>query len=131
MSDALLDTHVWFWLLTGNDRLPARTFQFMQEAETLSLCPISIYEVALKARTGKWDGMTREKLHGLMHESRKNGIELRAQDGETMMVAGFLDWTHRDPWDRLIAATALKQEAILVSADTAFDAVPGLERFWE
>lgn len=37
----------------------------------------------------------------------------------------MLDWPHRDPFDRLIAATAVELRCSLVSKDTAFDALDG------
>ena len=42
---------------------------------------------------------------------------------------GLLDWEHRDPWDRLLAAQARLQDCTLVSADAVFD-VLGLARLW-
>jgi len=36
---------------------------------------------------------------------------------------------HKDPFDRLIAATALIEQLTLVSADVAFDAY-GVTRLW-
>jgi len=45
--------------------------------------------------------------------------------------ASLLDWSHRDPFDRMIAATALELQAPLVSMDRVFDGVTGLERLWE
>ena len=43
--------------------------------------------------------------------------------------AGRMNWSHRDPFDRMIAATALSGGDILISADTAFDTLP-LRRVW-
>jgi PIN domain nuclease of toxin-antitoxin system len=45
-------------------------------------------------------------------------------------VAGSLDWPHRDPFDRLLAATALINGWPLISADPAFDRLTGLRRVW-
>ena len=44
--------------------------------------------------------------------------------------AGALPDLHRDPFDRLIAATALVHGWVLISADTAFDTLTGLRRIW-
>ncbi|MDB5664571.1 MAG: domain nuclease [Cypionkella sp.] len=44
--------------------------------------------------------------------------------------AGLLDWDHRDPFDRILAATALAGGMDFISADTAFDTIPGLRRIW-
>jgi PIN domain nuclease of toxin-antitoxin system len=45
-------------------------------------------------------------------------------------LAGALDWEHRDPFDRILAAQAIMEGAVLVSKDTAFDTAPGLRRVW-
>lgn len=57
---------------------------------------------------------------------------LRAQGGvvapytATMaMLAGGMDWAHRDPFDRMIAATAIEMMCPLVSTDGAFDDLTG------
>ena len=39
------------------------------------------------------------------------------------MTAGLQSWEHRDPFDRLIAATALRMNVPLLSADAVFDGV--------
>ena len=38
-------------------------------------------------------------------------------------------WSHRDPFDRMIAAVALQERVAVVSADVVFEAV-GVERVW-
>jgi PIN domain nuclease of toxin-antitoxin system len=38
-------------------------------------------------------------------------------------MAGTMEWTHRDPFDRLLAASALRGRISIVSADSVFDAV--------
>ena len=48
-----------------------------------------------------------------------------------MTHAATLDWTERDPWDRIVAATALDAaEGRVVTRDRAFDALPAIERIW-
>lgn len=41
-------------------------------------------------------------------------------------MAARLDWAHRDPFDRFIAATAITERLTLVSADAAFDDLRGM-----
>ena len=36
-----------------------------------------------------------------------------------------MDWPHRDPFDRVIAATATELACAVVSRDTAFDTLEG------
>jgi PIN domain nuclease of toxin-antitoxin system len=44
-------------------------------------------------------------------------------DAAIAILAAKLDWSHRDPFDRLIAATAMQLKAALISSDAAFDAL--------
>lgn len=130
MTAALLDTHAWFWLFTGEKRLPDAAVKAVEEAETAFVCSISVYEIARKAQLGTWPEMDCDALDRLARASVKAGIEILPASPEAMIVAGFLDWRHRDPWNRLIAGMALERAAMLISADAAFDAAPGLKRVW-
>jgi PIN domain nuclease of toxin-antitoxin system len=39
-------------------------------------------------------------------------------------------WGHRDPFDRMVAAQAILEGAVSVSADRVFDTAPGVRRLW-
>ena len=130
MSRVLLDTHVWVWLFNGDRPIPPKAAASLENSDTVLISAISAYEIARKIKLGKWPEMSAERLEILFAHSKEARMEIIAPDVADMRRAGFLDWRHRDPWDRLIAAAALEQEAVLVSADPAFDAVPGLERLW-
>lgn len=41
-----------------------------------------------------------------------------------------MDWDHRNPFDRIIAATGAALGVPLVSADTVFDPLPAVARIW-
>ena len=49
-------------------------------------------------------------------------------DPAICIVAGLMAWEHRDPFDRLLAATALHLYLPIVSPDAAFDSV--VTRVW-
>ncbi len=57
-------------------------------------------------------------------------FEFAALDLEIARQAALLEWPHRDPFDRIIAATALEAGAPLVSKDASFDGCAGLSRVW-
>jgi len=40
---------------------------------------------------------------------------------EASLLASTLEWPHRDPFDRIIGATAITAGLTLISADTVFD----------
>jgi PIN domain nuclease of toxin-antitoxin system len=41
-----------------------------------------------------------------------------------------MDWAHRDPFDRLLAAASILEAATLVSADTGFANAPDVRWVW-
>ncbi len=86
----------------------------------------SFYEVGNKHRTGK----LKLDTSGLRKTVSVFEIGVLPLTADVMEQAANLDWSHRDPWDRIIAAQALASGSILVSSDRAFDEVAGLTRLW-
>jgi PIN domain nuclease of toxin-antitoxin system len=88
---------------------------------------ISFFEIALKSRLGEWPEVVAvASTLPASHETQ--GGRIAPLDADICVSAGSLPWPHRDPFDRLIAATALRRRISLVSADAAFDEV--LQRVW-
>jgi PIN domain nuclease of toxin-antitoxin system len=88
---------------------------------------ISFFEIAQKVRIGKWPEMTSyvDRLLPLAESQQAHVISLEPED---CLMAGTMEWPHRDPFDRFLAASALRRRIPIVSADTVFDAV--LTRIW-
>ncbi len=127
MKAVLLDTHVWAWSVTGDSRLSARATDAIEQAQTVFISPISFFEIAQKVRLGKWPEM-------LPHADRLPAMA-EAQGGSIAALlpaicaeAGLMIWAHRDPFDRLLAATASHYIFPIVSADATFDGV--VTRIW-
>lgn len=89
--------------------------------------PISFFEIAQKVRLGKWPEMTPfiGRLPSLL---QSQGGVVAAFGPSTCLEAGMMDWVHRDPFDRLLAATARQNDYTLVSADAVFDGI--VTRVW-
>ena len=121
MSAVLLDTHAWIWSLMDSARLGGGAKTGILDADAVHLSPISVYEVVRKARLGKWPEIV-PHLDALLNE----GQTVSAPFTRAVAArAGALDWAHRDPFDRLIAATAIEMGWALISRDTEFDALDG------
>lgn len=124
VKHVLLDTHAWAWSLTADPRLSQRAITTMEQAEAVFISAISLFEVGQKVRLGKWPEMS-PFLPSLVDLAEKQGGRLIELSPEASLLAATLEWAHRDPFDRIIGATALVKGLALVSADTAFDGLAG------
>jgi len=129
MASVLLDTHAWVWALTGDARLSAPAQATIAEAEAVRVSPISFFEIGQKVRIGKWPEME-PHVRDLPAALKRQGGLTAPMTAEICLHASLLDWPHRDPFDRLLAATAILTGDILVSADVVFDTLAGVRRDW-
>lgn len=120
MNSVLLDTHALAWTFAGDAKRIARVASLLDNVDAVFASPISIYEIGQKVRLGKWPEMEPfiEVLSDVVVE---RGGRFAALDSAVCLKASLLDWDHRDPFDRIIAATAMENGLLLASTDTHFD----------
>ena len=122
LSDVLLDTHAWIWSLMDSARLRSRVKEAILAADAVYVSPISIYEVVRKVAIGKWPEIV-PNLDALLAEQQTVSAPFTRA---VAARAGALDWAQSDPFDRLIAATAIEMGWELISKDAEFDALDGI-----
>ena len=113
----LLDTHVWLWSLLEPARLSTKARYALTEADTsLHLSSISVWEALLLAERGRiaLEPDPRAWLRKAMAESPVSEVPLTV---DVVMASLSVNLPHRDPADRLIAATAKSLDLTLVTAD--------------
>ena len=122
----LLDSHAVYWWMTGSVRLSdtARAL-IADDTNTLLVSAVSIYEIELKAKRRRVDLPPQELRAAL----RRNVVEELAITHDHAEYAAHLEWEHRDPWDRLLAAQARLENCALVSVDEVFDGID-IDRRW-
>jgi PIN domain nuclease of toxin-antitoxin system len=127
MRAILLDTHSWVWTFTDDARLSKAARASIEQAQAVLVSPISFFEIGQKVRLGKWPDMAPlvDRLPALLQEQ---GSAVVALDPTVCTTAGTMGWAHRDPFDRLLAATAICHNLPIVSADTVFDGL--VTRLW-
>ena len=128
----LIDTHVLLWLVDEASvaRIPLATAATLRQPENdLLVSAITSWELSLKYWLGKLPE-ARILLAAwslVVSRLRMTVVPLTDVHG---ILAGQLDWDHKDPFDRMIAAQSVLESATLVSADTAFDTAHGVHRLW-
>lgn len=126
----LLDTHVWIWMMSGEDRkFSPRTKRAIDRARITRSCwlsTVSLWEVStLHAKRRIKLSFSVEAL--LEEAAAVPGIELVPLSAAAAWEAGTLSM-HGDPADRLIVATARELDATLVTSDTLILDRPSLCR---
>jgi PIN domain nuclease of toxin-antitoxin system len=110
----LLDTHVWLWSVIDPRRLGRSTLQTLKSQNNeLWLSPISTWEALTLHHKGRVD------LHGDLAawvEGATAGFKEAVLTHEICLAARELP-LHKDPSDRMIAATALVLDLTLLTAD--------------
>ena len=125
----LLDTHAFFWWLSGSNRLslPARQ-AIADEDNKVMVSAASAWEIATKHRLGKLPDAEALALDIPGAIAGQNFEELPITV-EHAVRAGALPGPHRDPFDRMLIAQALSGNLVLVSIESLFDSY-GVRRFW-
>jgi PIN domain nuclease of toxin-antitoxin system len=114
----LLDTHVLVWLAGARERLSSLAREKIEAAHELAISIASVQEIAYLVARGRL-AMDRPVETWIADALSVHGVRALAPTVSTALRAGSLDPVefHGDPADRLIYATAVDQDALLVSAD--------------
>lgn len=126
----LLDTHALIWALTDPRKLSPKARRVIQSFDNpLVASSVSAYELGYKHKLGKLPGMDSLLLGYGRHIAELCNEELSIKSVHAL-AAGHLDWDHRDPFDRLIAAQAIVESMVVITADQEFHRFPLLETLW-
>lgn len=116
----LLDTHVWVWLLNGDQKLNPKALRAIEKSLSegaVLLSAISPWEVAMLVNKGR---LTLDRDVGEWVNTAVSipGIRIEPITPEIAVASTRLPGNiHPDPADRLIAATARHLGAILITDD--------------
>jgi PIN domain nuclease of toxin-antitoxin system len=117
MAALLLDTHAAVWALLGTARLSTNARAAIEAADNVVHVSVaSIWEIAIKAGSGKWPEAEPVLSAIEAHLSRLQ-FQLLSINISHVRTAGLMQSPHRDPFDRLLAAQAQIEGLTLVSAD--------------
>jgi PIN domain nuclease of toxin-antitoxin system len=125
----LLDTHTLLWWLDGDRRLSRRAKAAIgDEDNRVLVSAASAWEITTKARIGKLPGAldVAADVAGAVASQRFESLDISLLHAQK---AGRLPGSHRDPFDRMLAAQSQLDDIPIVSNDSVFDTF-GVGRVW-
>ena len=125
----LLDTHTFLWWLAGNMRLSMKGRLAIEDAGSdVIVSAASAWEITTKHRIGKLPEASAvgQDVAGAIASQGFEELPVTVADAER---AGRLPGPHRDPFDRMLIAQAIRRDLTILSIDEVFDQY-GVNRLW-
>ena len=122
--DLLLDTHIFLWWLFDDSRLPEKIWEIIECIDnTIFVSSASVWEITTKFRLGKLPEAT-VVAKNVPVWIEKAGFKSISVNPEHAQLAGAWDMSHRDPFDRMLAAQAKLENMPLATVDRALSVFP-------
>lgn len=126
----LLDTHVFLWAIAEPKRLSSKARSSITKLENqIYVSPATAYELSYKHRQGKLPAGAAIVASFGRQVAHLYASELTVSSPHTL-AAGQLDWDHKDPFDRILAAQAMVEGLTLVTADEDLQAFGSVATLW-
>ncbi len=125
----LLDTHALIWWLAGDEALSFRAREAIaDETNEVAVSAASAMEIATKFRIGKLPGaaLLAQDFERIIADQGFGELAISVRHAR---LAGEMNITHKDPFDRLLIAQAQREGMVLVSNEALFDGF-AVKRLW-
>ncbi|MDI7776444.1 type II toxin-antitoxin system VapC family toxin [Asticcacaulis sp. EMRT-3] len=110
----LLDTHVLLWWLADAPELGEAARGLIADSDNAILVSVvSLWEITIKARLGKLEASLEEIVAVLPDQ----GFQRLGVEDVHLAVLSRLPHHHRDPFDHLLIAQAMAENAVIMSQD--------------
>ncbi|MSU21262.1 MAG: type II toxin-antitoxin system VapC family toxin [Pedosphaera sp.] len=120
----LLDTHSALWMFAGSPEIsPALQQDITAPANQLYFSDASAWEIVIKHTLGKLPLPSPPEVF-VPAMVNQHAITRLAISSEAILEWGKLPMIHRDPFDRLLVAQAIREGCTLVSSDAEIRKYP-------
>jgi len=113
----LLDTHTALWWVNEHEKLsPLVKSMLLDDTNVLYISIASMWEIAIKVSLGKMQGLN-GGVSAFMANMKYMPVSLLPVSTRHIEVVESLPYIHRDPFDRLLVATAKAENMTILTAD--------------
>jgi PIN domain nuclease of toxin-antitoxin system len=113
----LLDTHIWLWQVLTPEKLKKKVARAIEnQANELWLSPVSIWELSVLVRKGRIE--LDDSLNSWVSRTLSQTTYREAPlTNDVVLAISKIRFSHQDPADQFIAASAKAFNLTLVTAD--------------
>lgn len=115
--NVLLDTHTLLWLVSTPSDVDASALAVISDPNTnVWVTAASAWEISIKTRLGRLDGEAfLSAWADIIADMSITELPIESPDA---ILAGRLPWEHKDPFDRVIVAQALRRNLTIATRDS-------------
>ena len=123
----LLDTHILIWVAISPHKISSELSSLLSDPSNhLYYSSASFWEISIKESLGKKDfKVSSKKLHDGLIENGYKEIKVSALHAMEVIKLPFI---HRDPFDRILVATAIWENMPLLTNDSTLSPYHSLVR---
>ena len=120
----LLDTHIFLWFISRDQRLPTDMQEIIQDIDNeIYLSIVSTWEAIVKYQLGKLPLPESPEIYFPKHCDRHQFLNLDLDRASVTQLAK-LPSLHRDPFDRMLICQALQNDMAIATVDEAVRSYP-------
>jgi PIN domain nuclease of toxin-antitoxin system len=126
----LLDTHILIWVLENNKSLTPFHKSILADAHNEKIVSqLSFIEIAIKINIGKLPGFN-TSLHDFIYHVKNDGFSILPIANKHLITYTSLPFigNHKDPFDRMLIATAINENMAIITVDDKFKLYQSLIR---
>jgi len=110
----LLDTHALLWWLADDDQLGPQARELIEDpGNDVLVSVVSLWEIVVKLRVGKLEADIGEIADTIPRE----GFAILDIGTAHLLALARLPMHHRDPFDHLLMAQAIEEDATFITGD--------------
>lgn len=118
----LIDTHCLIWFQENNPKIPNHVLKLIQDPDNVILfSQISLFEIAIKQKIGKLP-VFKTTIEAIYHQAINDDFTFLNIHNPHIYRYDKIPFfnQHRDPFDRLLIASAVEEKVIILSNDSNF-----------
>ena len=125
----LIDTCAFIWYVLNDKNLSQRVKNIILGSDNVYISYATLWEIAIKQTTGKLQSITMS-AYEIAELCRDNGIIILPLKLSYLERIKQLPLIHKDPFDRIIIATAIEEGYTLITNDSEIIKYKDIKTLW-